>query len=174
VAGAKGLQSNWIAAIATALLIGATIGQALLPYAALRIGRTPALLVTALGGLGCTAALMLAPSPGALLGIALTGALFTGAAIPLIDAIALEKASPWYGRIRATGSAGFAMATLGVGWLIDRIGVACVVPVELAALLGLLAGALLTALPLSLAPAQPAPRVSTGSASPCAAPAYGR
>jgi PPP family 3-phenylpropionic acid transporter len=166
VAGAKGLQSNWIAAIATALLIGATIGQALLPYAALRIGRTPALLVTALGGLGCTAALMLAPSPGALLGIALTGALFTGAAIPLIDAIALEKASPWYGRIRATGSAGFAMATLGVGWLIDRIGVACVVPVELAALLGLLVGALLTALPLSLAPAQPAPRVSTGSASP--------
>lgn len=162
----KGLESHWIAAIATALLIGATMGQALLPFAALRIGRAPALLVTALGGLGCTAALMLAPSPAALLGIALIGALFTGAAIPLIDAIALERASPWYGGIRATGSVGFAMATLGVGWLIDRVGVACVVPVELGALLGLLAGALMIALPFSLSPAQPAPRISTGGANP--------
>lgn len=162
----KGLESHWIAAIATALLIGATLGQALLPYAAMRIGRAPALLVTALGGLGCTGALLLAPSPAALLSVALIGALFTGAAIPLIDAIALERASPWYGWIRAAGSVGFAMATLSVGWLIDKVGVGCVVPVEMVALLGLLAGAAFIALPFAPLPTQPSPRARNDDKNP--------
>jgi PPP family 3-phenylpropionic acid transporter len=162
----KGLESHWIAAIATALLIGATMGQALLPYAAVRIGRGPAFVITALGALGCTAALMAAPSPGALLGVALIGALFTGAAIPLIDAIALEIASPWYGRIRAAGSVGFAMATLGVGWLIDRWGVGCVLPIEVAALLALLLGALAIARGLAPMAEQPSPRETAQSIAP--------
>lgn len=67
---------------------------------------------------------------------------FWSAALPLMEATTLdhaERRGADYGRIRLWGSIGFIGAVVGVGWLLDRSGIAALLPITLIVMIGIVA-----------------------------------
>ena len=65
---------------------------------------------------------------------------FWSAALPLMEATTLDhalKRGADYGRIRLWGSIGFIAAVMGVGWVLDRHGIASLLPIVAITMLGI-------------------------------------
>ena len=68
------------------------------------------------------------------------GSFFWRAALPLMEATTLDhvdKRGADYGRIRLWGSIGFIAAVVGVGWVLDRHGIASLLPIVAMVMLGI-------------------------------------
>jgi PPP family 3-phenylpropionic acid transporter len=130
----RGLNPGSIAMVGTAVLLGATIGQAGLSYCAMLFGLRVTALLASVAALLATVSLYGAHSISSIAAASAVAGLFAGSIIPLIDAMALSRPGIDYGHIRAWGSGAFAVAAVTAGWLIDFEGGWVVIPIELAAL----------------------------------------
>lgn len=138
----RGLDAPLIAQATALVMIATTLGQLLLPSAALRVGLRRLAIMAAGAALFSTSALALAQSGAAILVIAGISGLFCGAMLPIADALVLTGQKNGWGGMRAWGSLGFAAASLAGGWAIELWGAWTVIAAEAMALAMVLAGTL--------------------------------
>ena len=97
-------------------------------------------LLTGCGGTVCYLGVFVSPHWGWLFGSIALWSFFWSAALPLMEATTLDhidKRGADYGRIRLWGSIGFIAAVMGVGWLLDQRGIAALLPIVGATMLGI-------------------------------------
>jgi len=130
----RGLAPGEIALAGALALVARTLGQPLIGYAGDHYGRRAVLILCSAAAAAAMIALALSSGTAAIYPLIFVASLFLGPVLPLTDALALADKHVNYGRARLWGSIGFASANLIGGYLIDRLGVAQVIWIDVAGL----------------------------------------
>jgi PPP family 3-phenylpropionic acid transporter len=124
----------WVGILLGASLIAKTAGQPTLSYLADLSGRRAMLILSAAAAAVTTLALVFSFNYFVVLTLLVLAGFFIGPILPLTDALTLSDESLNYGHVRLWGSLGFAVANMGGGILIDRLGIPLVIWLEVGGL----------------------------------------